>query len=327
MNETHQPPNTPPSEFSGNAITGWVGALLVRFIVPAWIFFGAFTKASGATPKSLPRTILDAGSAIGFADHLHLLLAILTAIEFAFVGVMLFVPKLARTAAVVMLSTFLVVLIVAIARGETSCGCLGDHSLAPWTMFIIDASLLLAIIVFKPRMSRCNKSKTKRGLVGSSVFILVAWIFTFSSIFYSVEKNDNNLPDSWYPQDVSAWVGQSIDTIDLFGWVANWPQDIHNGKQYVIFYAKTCDHCESLLYLDTFFDLRVPTTLVAIPEAKEGFFTEGLFDNPCFNCKETELPIGVDWIIGTPLVVAIENGIVQCANENEEYESPQCLNW
>jgi hypothetical protein len=320
MDETEHNPKV-------NVITRWIGTLLVRLIVPAWIFFGAFTKASGATPKSLPRTILDAGSAIGFADHLHLLLAILTAIEFAFVGVMLFVPKLARTAAVVMLSTFLVVLIVAISRGETSCGCLGDHSLAPWTMFIIDASLLLAIIVFKPRISNCHMNKGARAPIAAGFFIFFAWTFTFSSIFYSVEKNDNNLPDSWYPQDVSAWVGQSIDTIDLFGWVANWPQDIHNGKQYVIFYAKTCDHCESLLYLDTFFDLRVPTTLVAIPEAKEGFFTEGLFDNPCFNCKETELPIGVDWIIGTPLVVAIENGIVQCANENEEYESPQCLNW
>jgi len=323
MDETQQHPKS-------NVVTGWVGALLVRLIVPAWIFFGAYTKASGATPKSLPRTILDAGSAIGFADHLHLLLAILSAIEFAFVGVMLFVPKLARTAAVVMLSTFLVVLIVAIFRGEKSCGCLGDHSLAPWTMFIIDASLLIAIILIKPRMNKCYWGKGNRGLIGSTVFILAAWIFTFSSIFYSIEKiekNDTSLPNSWYPQDVSAWVGQSIDTIDLFGWVAIWPQDIHVGKQYVIFYAKTCDHCENLLYLDTFFDLRIPTTLVSIPESKEGFFTEGLFENPCFDCKETELPIGVDWIIGTPLVVAIENGVVQCANENEEYESPQCLNW
>ena len=311
----------------GNVFFGWVGALLVRLIVPSWIFFGAYTKAADASPKSLPRTILDAGSAIGFADHLHLLLAILTAIEFVFVGVMFFVPKLARTAAIVMLSTFLVVLIIAISRGETSCGCLGDHSLAPWTMFIIDASLLVGIILCKPRHSKSYLNNGKYALIGASVFILVAWIFTFNSIFYSLEKNNSNLPASWYPQDVSQWVGQSIDEIDLFSWVSSWPYDIHEGKQYVIFYARTCDHCQSLLYEHFSFDVRIPTTLVAIPEAKDGFFTEGLLENPCFDCKETELPIGVDWIIGTPLVVAIENGIVKCANENEEYESPQCLNW
>ena len=54
---------------------------------------------------------------------------------------------------------------------------------------------------------------------------------------------------------------------------------------------------------------------------------ESGFDNPCFDCDETELPIGVDWIIGTPLVVAIENGIIKCAVENEEAETPICLIW
>ena len=152
-------------------------------------------------------------------------------------------------------------------------------------------------------------------------------IFTFNSIFYSLEKNNSNLPASWYPKDVSQWVGQSIDEIDLFSWVSSWPYDIHEGKQYVIFYARTCDHCQSLLYEHFSFDVRIPTTLVAIPEAKDGFFTEGVLENPCFDCKETELPIGVDWIIGTPLVVAIENGIIKCAVENEEAEIPICLIW
>ena len=322
MNETeHQVPDQ-------NPIMGWIGSLLVRIIVPGGIFFGAFTKASGATPKALPRTILDAWTAIGFTD-LHLLLAILTAIEFGFVGVMLCIPKLARKAAITMLSIFLVVLAIAIYRGETSCGCLGDHSLTPWTMFAIDFALLLSICFFKPRISKGKLNVGNRGPIVAAVFIVLAWIYTFTSIFSgSVEGVSNNdLPASWYPQDVTQWEGKSIDEIDLFGWVTRWPHDIHDGKQYVIFYAKTCDHCQNLLFEHFSFDVRIPTTLVAIPEAKDGFFTEGLLENPCGDCKETELPIGVDWIIGTPLVVAIENGVVQCANENEEYENPQCLNW
>ncbi|MDP7008545.1 MAG: hypothetical protein QGI78_03135 [Phycisphaerales bacterium] len=329
MDELHQPSDT---QEHANAIIGWIGALAVRLIVPGWIFYGAFTKALGASPKSLPRTILDAGSAVGFADHLHLLLAILVAIEFAFIGVMLFIPKLARRAAILMLSIFLVVLIIAMARGETSCGCLGDHSFSPLVMFIIDACLLLCVIFCKPKVSKCRMNRGKNGKIAATLFTLFAWIFTFSSIFYANEKQHNDLnhvhlPASWYPQDVSTWVGQSVDAIDLFTWVQDWPNDIHEGKQYIIFYARTCDHCQHLLYEYFSFDVQIPTTLVAIPEASDGFFTEGVLENPCFECKETELPIGVDWIIGTPLVVAIENGIVKCANENEEYENPQCLIW
>ena len=44
-----------------SAVIGWTGALLVRAVVPAWIIFGAYQKLQGATPKSLPRSILDAG--------------------------------------------------------------------------------------------------------------------------------------------------------------------------------------------------------------------------------------------------------------------------
>jgi hypothetical protein len=110
----------------------------------------------------------------------------------------------------------------------------------------------------------------------------------------------------------------------LFGWVKEWPIDIRDGKQYIIFYSLTCDHCETLLWSHFEFP-EFPTTLVAIPQSTDGFNYDGAFDNPCYDCKTTELRIGADWIIGTPLVVALENGIVLCATENEDYEAPACL--
>ena len=135
-------------------LIGWIGTLLIRLFVPAWIFFGALTKVRGATPKSLPRSILDAGGIVGIQNH-FLLLAILTAIEFGFIGIMLFAPRLARHAAISILSIFLVVLSVEMFGygNYESCGCFGEKSIAPTTMFAIDFALLLGIIVFKPRKS------------------------------------------------------------------------------------------------------------------------------------------------------------------------------
>ena len=146
----------------------------------------------------------------------------------------------------------------------------------------------------------------------------------------TIVPNGNNgqpsLPSSWYPKNIGGWVGKSVEEIDLFSWVNEWPHDIKDGKQYVIFYSLTCDHCEALFYNHFEFPT-TPTTLVAIPESTEGFNYDGAFENPCFDCAKTELPIGPDWIIGTPLVVAIENSIVKCVTENEEHEAPVCLIW
>ncbi len=319
---------TPPTKW--RVMIGWTGALLVRLIVPGWILFGAMTKVRGATPKSLPRSILDAGEAIGFTDH-FLLLSVLISIEFFFIGIMLFIPKLARKSAIFMLSIFLLVLCVEIYNGAVSCGCLGEYSLDPKMMFAIDFALLLGIVLCTPRSSRCALNRKNRGPILACMFIAIAWTYTFVSIQNAKNSGssitEGNLPASWYPRDLSSWAGRSINDIDVFSFVESWPHDLSEGKQYVIFYGRNCDHCEELLFVHFEFDLRAPTTLVAIPESIDGFIGEGGFDNPCFDCDVTELPIGVDWIIGTPLVVAIENGIIKCAVENEEAETPICLIW
>jgi hypothetical protein len=244
---------------------------------------------------------------------------------------MLFIPKLARKAAITILSIFLVVLCVEIYNGAVSCGCLGEHSLDPKVMFLIDFALLLGIVLCNPRSSSCATNRKSCGLILLLVFVISTWIFTFVSIHNAKNASgaitDGNLPASWYPRDLSSWKGKSINEVDMFSFVENWPHDLSEGKQYVIFYGRNCDHCEQLLYMHFEFDLRTPTTIVAIPESIDGFIGESGFDNPCFDCAVTELPIGVDWIIGTPLVVAIENGIIKCAVENEEAETPICLIW
>ncbi len=313
-------------------VIGWIGAILVRLIVPAWIIFGAMQKVLGGTPKSLPRSVLDAGSILGIKDH-FLLLAILVSIEFFFVGLMLFVPKLARIASIIMLGVFLIVLSVEMFGygNYESCGCFGEKSLSPIIMFAIDLSLLLGIIICKPRISKCHMNKGKRAIITAGIFIIIAWIFTFSSVMYAKERGnstieDPTLPSSWYPEDMSSWMGKSVDDIDFFSWVKEWPHDINEGKQYVIFYSLSCDHCEALLYAHFEFPT-IPTTLVAIPQSTEGFNYDGAFENPCHKCSKTELFVGTDWIVGTPLLVAIENGIIKCATENEDFEAPVCLIW
>ncbi|HIN84685.1 MAG TPA: hypothetical protein EYM90_07285, partial [Phycisphaerales bacterium] len=220
-------------------LVGWIGTLLIRVVVPAWIIFGALQKALGGTPKSLPRSILDAGSTFGINDH-FLLLASLVSIEFFFVAFMLFSPKFAKLSGIVMLGTFLLVLSVEMfGYGNfESCGCFGEKSLSPMAMFAIDFSLLLGILLIKPRPSNGALSKGNRSLLLVIAFTVIAGFFTFNSVL-NQKTTDVMLPASWYPKDISTWVGKDIHSIDLFSWVKEWPHDISNGKQYVIFYSLT----------------------------------------------------------------------------------------
>ncbi len=322
-----------PTASTQSIVLGWIGALLIRFFVPAWIIFGALQKAVGGTPKSLPRSVLDAGNMVGISDHFSLL-ASLVSIEFFFVSFMLFSPKFAKRAGVIMLATFLVVLCIEMfGYGNfESCGCFGEKSLSPMAMFGIDLAFLLGILFIKPRASKCALNKGDRSLLLVPTCTLIACLYTFNTVMQHKPANTTSgigeqlpaLPSSWYPTDISSWIGKPVDELELFSWVQEWPIDIREGKQYVIFYSLTCDHCESLLWSHFEFP-EFPTTLVAIPQSTDGFNYDGAFNNPCYDCNTTELRIGADWIIGTPLVVALENGIVKCATENEEYEAPACL--
>ncbi|MGY8753892.1 MAG: hypothetical protein ACKVIO_08355 [Phycisphaerales bacterium] len=319
---------------SGQAILfGWIGILLIRIVVPAWIIFGALQKALGGTPKSLPRSVLDAGSMVGIDDHFFLL-ASLVSIEFFFVACMLFCSKFAKRACIVMLATFLIVLAAEMfGYGNfESCGCFGEKSLSPMAMFGIDLALLLGVLFIKPRTCITSSNKRILSLILVPIVTLGACLFTFNAVMQHKPTpiiiddgtQATTLPSSWYPQDVSSWIGKSVDDVPLIGWVKEWPHDISEGKQYIIFYSLTCDHCEALLW--EYFEFpTVPTTLVAIPQSTDGFNYDGAFENPCYDCDKTELRIGADWIIGTPLVIALDNGIITCATENEDYEAPACL--
>jgi hypothetical protein len=40
-----------------------------------------------------------------------------------------------------------------------------------------------------------------------------------------------------------------------------------------------------------------------------------------------QLPTGCDWVITTPILGALENGVVICAMEGDEPLEPECLTW
>jgi hypothetical protein len=332
--------SSPPATTS-TAAASWLGLILVRFLVPLWVLAGAAAKLLERSPKLLPEHLRGVLSDIGL--DLHVALAIFLAIEFAAIAVMVLIPRFARITAIFMLLAFCLVLLYEIFNGNvTSCGCLGSVSPPPWLMLTVDFTLLVLVAALPIRPLRLAADRVVWGL--ASLFAAALGVFSFvwvlggaTGVQVVVRQTTTNttspetshtvqLP-AYYSIDTADWPGQRARDIDLLTWIPNLPESIDNGKQYIILYSRTCEHCYELLLEHFSYDPPAPTTLVAIPEMANGFLDNDQIENPCLDCLELELPVGVDWLITPPVVIAIENGIITCAQEGEDAMMPQCLPW
>ncbi|MFM1803227.1 MAG: hypothetical protein RL136_106 [Planctomycetota bacterium] len=92
------------------------------------------------------------------------------------------------------------------------------------------------------------------------------------------------------------------------------PADFLSGRWIVIFYREDCDHCHEILMTYFTGQLPVRTLAVAIPDTDPA----GALDNPCDQCVKMSLVKGPNYVIGTPVLVAIVDGVVECVVENAE---------
>ncbi|MHC5023493.1 MAG: hypothetical protein ACYTGG_06220 [Planctomycetota bacterium] len=335
-----------------------IGIVLTRVIVPLWVLTGAIFKLVEKTPKLLPREIWVNANEVGI--NLYWLLATLIALEFLAVGVMLMVARLARLMAILMLGAFCLVLLNEMRVGNTTCGCLGAVTPPVWLMLAVDGALLLGVLLFRPRYEP-GPALPKAELIAAAVWILSGFAVSAAVVLPEQGRSATGTvgpgtqelpaggnvgggpptpppsldepgqqPPAYYIPKATEWVGQPWRSIDLAHYMKAWPADLDTGRRYIIFYSRTCDHCMELLENYFFDPPPAPTLLVAIPERKDGFDTGAELEMIyCRECVEhAELPIGSEWIITSPIVVALEDGIVTCAQEGG-YDTPpeDCLIW
>jgi hypothetical protein len=188
---------------------GVIGTALVRFVVPAWLLAGALFKLFSLDPRLLPKPVFELvksvanGIGADFGPFLMLSYRSMVGVELILVGVMLLVPKLARSAAIFILSVFVVVLLAemwGIYQGRDfaqkgfsaflePCGCFGSASPPALLTFLIDAALLAGVIIFRPgRLGR-----TMPGYPVSAI-ALVASIVVGTGLAFGKQQKAIELP-------------------------------------------------------------------------------------------------------------------------------------
>ena len=334
---------------SNQSVLGKIGVILARAVVPAWVLTGAVFKLAERNPANLPQGIREI--ARGAAIDLHILLAVLISLEILAAAVMMFIPRLSRAAAAFMLSVFCLVLLNEMRIGNfTSCGCLGDIPIKPWQMLTIDGLLLVGVITLGWRRSPgVQRAVGRIGFAAAAVMFIAGSAASFGLILPeraapiakvdpanplrpdvtptadpTVNPNPQPVPPSYYIRpSADAWVGQGWRDIDLFQVMPKWPKIAPTGTHIVVFYSRTCEHCEAMFLDHLSGELETPVTAIEIPISKTEMHDDHAWEMPQTKCELMELPLGCQWIITPPLALTIVDGKVTCAVEGQGFEA--CL--
>lgn len=344
-------PDTSPSKSPLRTL----GTLLCRVVVPLWVLSGAVFKLMASSPKTLPKaTFLEPAQNMNL--DLFTMLWVLIGLEIFAVAVMVLSRRLARPMAIFMLGCFCLILVYEMRQGNvSSCGCFGAKSPPPWLMLTIDGLLLAAVIGLPQRGVYQLKSAAARyGLIAA---ITIAGFLTSFMVVNSarpagddlierpdtspiVDDDDGQTPvtpadtssvssENWQ-RDLPAsrtwvsdqarlnqWIGKPWYEADLFGFMNKKPSGIDEGTKYIVFYSRSCDHCEAMFYEDLAMNegLASMTTAVEIPLEKG---MEATWDMP-LNAAElvTLRDGGMMWLITPPMAFRIEDGIIRCAQEGD----------
>ncbi len=343
------PPTTPHAAASRGSLAG---PCLYRVVIPAWLLIGACIKLNERSPMLLPSPVRDVlqscaraigmGSESDFASFLDFMLRVIVSGEFMLVAAMVMLPRISRLIAITVLSGFVAILLIVVGRGEASCGCFGSAGPPPWAVLFGDMTLLvLAALLpaFAPPLSRQSVAKW---LAVSAVGVAVAFGVpakkgivqqppptpvpsngathveptTSSGSPWPVQPS--TLQPYYLPQ-FEQWVGKPLREQSVAALISlPIPSDLETGRWIVMFFREDCEHCHAVL--DRHFTPTVPlrTLLVAVPDANP----EAVLPNPCSECQLRTLPKGPDWVIGTPVLLSVEDGIVKAMLSGTDPEDP-----
>ena len=123
----------------------------------------------------------------------------------------------------------------------------------------------------------------------------------------------------YYMPQVEQWVGKPLRSQPLAALIQQpLPANLEQGLWIVMFYRKDCDHCHEVLEKYFMVKLPAPTLLISIPDTNPA----AELPNPCADCIDTSFIKGPEYVVGTPILLSIENGIVKrVCTDSENRES------
>jgi len=119
----------------------------------------------------------------------------------------------------------------------------------------------------------------------------------------------------YYVPEFARWVGSRLDSQDMARLMTPAPPpSINTGTWLVMFYREDCEHCHELLQNYFSGPLKTPTLTIAIPDTDPAASLE----MPCSECQERKLFKGPEYVLTTPVLLKVVDGIVTIVVTNPD---------
>ena len=120
----------------------------------------------------------------------------------------------------------------------------------------------------------------------------------------------------YYMPQIEQWIGKPLRSQPLAALIQQpLPSNLEQGRWIVMIFRKDCEHCHEVLQTHFMVKLPAPTLLISIPDTNPA----SELPNPCSDCIETAFIKGPEYVVGTPILLSLENGIVKrvCINSED----------
>lgn len=196
-----------------------------------------------------------------------------------------------------------------ILMGKTNCGCFGALQTSPWLTASLDLCLFALFWVFGFNKDAEFTSQVKKPVFrqASICFVLVSCIFSFS--FFLKRSHELN-----QVYDIRKRVNENAN-FDLAG-LSSLRGELERGTWVVILYRNGCPHCkhipedaENLANQNRVKSIDEGVAILEVPK-----WTETKVEPPLHTSGLVHwgmLSNEIRWLVKTPLVIEVEDGIVK----------------
>lgn len=295
-------------------------ALLVVWLIAAWVLTGAVFKLVWGTPALLPEVVRDLPLELGLTYKLAI------GIELAIVAVALTRPRWGWVLEALLLLVFDLVLTTQIGAGVENCGCFGGKfSMSPKLMMAIDTALLVALLCAKPWRSLRGRSGPLVPVALAAVGLALPWLHDREVQQGEVVADGKPVEGQWIDLAPEKWVGTEIRSTPL----GQAPLDRYLKLDELpldglwVFWRATCEHCAMHLQQMAAHDYgELPLTLIQLEEPHDTLanrvvhvLPEGAF------VHNARLPPSIAYLMQTPAELLLEGGKIVGAAEGVTEET------
>lgn len=305
------------------SVASWRARLAARVFVPLVLLLLAWLEARGG-PGTLPRWLATVGSRFDLSEDL--LLRVLIALQLALAAIALLIPRWSRTVS----TTALVLLVFAAVAEVSALVGTGGEALR----FVPPLVILAAAASLLPTTLRALGAASSAG--SPAWRVLGSLAIGVASVAIAVRIPFGDAASS--PADARAtavevvelaledWSGRSLPETGLPRRLPELTALTLEGRSVLVLHDPRCGQCHDLFA--TWFAAPVDARVIAVrvPPAPGASLLES--DQPeevaCADCVRLSLPTGPTWLVQTPAVVVIEDGVVRCAAKGLDQAS-ECL--